>query len=100
MLIDSRSRPQELGTAASQHAGSALLGVWVNGGLHGSNEFANISRLTIIFLQFFPVSSAWAAGEVFKLLFDTNTFVSATAARTLVAFEAEGAQVLMDRREI
>ena len=38
-------------------------------------------------------------GDVLKLLFDSNSYVCATAARALVAFGAEGAKTLMDRRQ-
>ncbi len=37
-------------------------------------------------------------GDVLRLLFDSNSYVCATAARSLVAFGEVGAKSLMDRR--
>lgn len=58
-----------------------------------------------VFWKLFFIFLSWQKfgeclpGDVLKLLFDSNSYVCATAARALVAFGAEGAKTLMDRRQ-
>ena len=83
---------QELGQDAADCAGSKQLYLGIFD-LHGeSRGFLEAFLSWQKFGECLP-------GDVLKLLFDSNSYVCATAARALVAFGAEGAKTLMDRRQ-
>lgn len=90
---DTNTREQACLALASHCDGEGLEKLLMK--LHDPKPF--VRRAAAATLGELGPDAADCAGDVLKLLFDSNSYVCATAARALVAFGAEGAKTLMDR---
>eukprot|EP00435_Cladocopium_sp_Y103_P045365 s422_g13.t1 len=90
---DTNTREQACLALASHCDGEGLEKLLMK--LHDPKPF--VRRAAAATLAELGQDAADCAGDVLKLLFDSNSYVCATAARALVAFGAEGAKTLMDR---